>query len=234
MPRPRRPASWIRAPRGALLFYSHRYPLVSRSLERAVPSFRVTGEIMRHRVPSEAPFDPISAVYPPKERTIDEGFFAFSNASPTNRSVDKLFAVLNARRKQRRCTRGGSRDVDAGEPQLKRIFSGRDLTASATISINHPKSGANVGWHFKSIARARLKREEGRASRAFQGSREKGNRRSEPTRGKRRNSGARRPVVLASASRGTKGQKRNEGARHVFDVQKVIMGWFPVIISRAH
>lgn len=39
-----------------------------------------------------------------------------------------------------------------------------DVALNATISINHPESGGvNVGWHFKSIARVRLKRGEGRA-----------------------------------------------------------------------
>ena len=36
---------------------------------------------------------------------------------------------------------------------------------NATIPINHLESGVNVGWHFKSIARVRLKRAEEKAAR---------------------------------------------------------------------
>lgn len=66
----------------------------------------------------------------------------------------------------------------------------------------------NVGWHFKSVARVSAYGE------FFK--------RSERERERER--------VLTGGEKG--GDESYEG--YVFDVQKVIMGWFPVIISRAH
>lgn len=135
---------------------------------------------------------------------------------------------------------------------------GRRRAFNSTIPINHLESGVNVGWHFKSIARVRLKRAEEKTAarlvppseflrtsdngggrereraREGEGEREptdRGQQKEQRKERERERKGARkrRPAVLAA-----RGGERNEGARYVFDVQKVIMGWFPVIISRAH
>lgn len=78
------------------------------------------------------------------------------------------------------------------------------------------QSALTLGWHFKSIARVAAAR-----TASFL--------RSEHASRRGPREGERDGVLTGGAKEGG-----DESEGYVFDVQKVIMGWFPVIISRAH